>query len=308
MLASSVAALQDAVAATESLRRRVSAFQSRANLILAVLSPFVLWDIHTALLLQLWWARWHDKVVGWLAGLGTIEALSALATYASEHPDDVWPELVDGPLVFEAEALGHPLIDAEKCIRNDVTLPGPGTALLVTGSNMSGKSTLLRSVGLNVVLALAGLPVRARRLRVSRTRPATVMRVTDSLQEGASFFLAELMRLKSVVDLADAGQPVLFLLDEILQGTNSRERSLGARGVIAHLLDAGVFGLVSTHDLSLVQLGDQFRDRLRSAHFSDQVENGKMTFDYQLRPGVVQTTNALRLMQAIGLRVAVPPE
>ncbi len=303
-----VARLNGAVEATRSLRQRVSVFQSRGNLFVVALSPFVLWDFHSALLLQRWWESSRSRVRGWLEALGALEALSAMATYAYEHDEDIWPELSDGPATFTADGLGHPLLPLEKCVRNDVALGGAGTALLVTGSNMSGKSTLLRAVGLNVVLALAGLPVRARSLKVSFVRLATVMRVSDSLQEGASFFLAELRRLKGVVDLAHEGTPVLFLLDEILLGTNTRERSLGARGVIAHLLDTGAFGLVSTHDLSLVQLEDHFRERIRYAHFTDQVQGEEMTFDYKLRPGIVRTSNALRLMKAIGLRVEIPEE
>jgi len=308
LLADAVARLGGAVEAIGVLRRRVSIFQSRLNIIVALLSPLLLWDVHAGLLLQAWRGRYGAQMRGWFEALGTIEALSACATYAYEHPDDHWPELVDGPATLQATGLGHPLLDATKCVRNDVALEGPGTALLVTGSNMSGKSTLLRSVGLNVVMALAGLPVRATSLRVSLVQVATSMRVADSLQEGASFFLAEVKRLKGVVDLAHGPRPVLFLLDEILQGTNTRERSLGARGVIAHLLEAGAFGFVSTHDLSLARLGDQFHERIRYAHFTDQVEGDQMTFDYRLKPGVVQTSNALRLMRAVGLKVDVPED
>lgn len=300
--------LAGAVEATTSLRRRVTLFQSRANLIVAVVSPLLLWEQNAALLLQAWQRGTGTRLRGWFAALGEMEALCALSTYTYEHPDDVWPELVDGPLTFEAADVGHPLLPTDRCVRNDVSLGGPGTLLLITGSNMSGKSTLLRAVGLNAVLALAGLPVRARRLRTSRLQIATSMRVSDSLQEGASFFAAELSRLKRVVDMAHEELPVLFLLDEILQGTNTRERSLGARGVVAHLLDAGAMGLVSTHDLSLVQLGERLGDRVQYAHFEDQLTDDRMTFDYRMRPGVVRTSNALRLMRAIGLAVEIPRE
>jgi DNA mismatch repair ATPase MutS len=188
-------------------------------------------------------------------------------------------------------------------VRNDVTLAGAGRALLVTGSNMSGKSTLLRSVGLAAVMAQAGLPVRATKLRLASVQVATCMRVTDSLQQGASFFLAEVLRLRRVVELAQGPLPVLFLLDEILQGTNTRERSLGARGVVRLLVARGASGLVSTHDLSLVRLGDVLGDRLAYAHFTDRVEDGRMVFDYRMHDGVVQGSNALRVMRANGLDV-----
>lgn len=300
--------LSGAVESTRALKRRVTVFQSRANLIVAILSPILLWDIHAAVILRAWRQQHGGKMRGWFEALGEIEALSAMATYIYEHPEDTWPELSDGKPVFEATGLGHPLLGETKCVRNDVHLQGKGAALIVTGSNMSGKSTLLRAMGLNTVLALSGLPVRATSMKVSVVQVATTMRVSDSLQEGASFFLAEVQRLKSVVDLTHAKLPVLFLLDEILAGTNTRERSLGARGVIAHLLDVGAFGVVSTHDLSLARLGEHFQERIEYAHFTDQVEGDQMTFDYLLKPGVVQTSNALRLMRAVGLRVDVPEE
>lgn len=302
------ASLAGAVEAVGSLRRRVTFFQSRANLLLAFVGPLLLWDLHAAMLLEGWQARAGRSLRGWLRALGELEALQALATYAFEHKADSWPELVDGPLAFEALGLGHALLASDRCVRNDVRLAGPGSALLVTGSNMSGKSTLLRATGLAAVMALAGLPVRATRLRLSRLQVATCMRVSDSLQEGASFFLAEVRRLKGVVDLARGSLPVLFLLDEILQGTNTRERSLGARGVVAHLVRTGATGLVSTHDLSLVQLGDVLGDRLAYAHFTDHVEGDQMVFDYRMRPGVVQSSNALRVMRANGLDVELPAE
>jgi hypothetical protein len=303
-----VASLTGAVEATRSLKRRVAVFQSRANLIVAVLSPLLLWDIHAAVLLRAWRTQYGARLRSWFEALGAVEALSAMGTYVFEHQEDAWPELSEGAPVFEAKGLGHPLLGADKCVRNDVKLQGRGTGLIVTGSNMSGKSTLLRAMGLNTVLALAGLPVRSVSMRVSVIQIATTMRVSDSLQEGASFFLAEVQRLKSVVDLAHGQLPVLFLLDEILAGTNTRERSLGARGVIAHLLDVGAFGVVSTHDLSLARLGDHFRERIEYAHFTDQVTGDQMTFDYLLKPGVVQTSNALRLMRAVGLNVEVPED
>lgn len=301
-------ALAGAQASIRGLRRRVTFLQSRANLIVAFIGPLLLWDLHGALLLEDWRRREGKKLRGWFAALGELEALHALATYAFEHAGDTWPELVDGPLVLEAEQLGHALLSAEACVCNDVRLAGPGRALLVTGSNMSGKSTLLRSVGLASVMALAGLPVRARKLRLSRVQVATCMRVSDSLQEGASFFLAEVRRLKVVVELAREATPVLFLLDEILQGTNTRERSLGARGVVANLVRLGASGLVSTHDLSLVQLGDVLQERLEFAHFTDRAEGESMAFDYVMRPGVVQGSNALRVMRANGLDVDVPED
>lgn len=300
--------LAGAVEGTQALRRRVTLFQSRSNLLIAVVSPLLLWDLNAAFFLQSWQESTGKRLRRWFEALGEIEAICALATYTYENPEHVFATLESGELIFKASALGHPLLPRERCVVNDVELGGPGTLLLITGSNMSGKSTLLRAVGLNTVLALAGLPSRASALSVSRVQLATSMRVSDSLQEGASFFAAELARLKQVVELAQKKLPVLFLLDEILQGTNTRERSLGARGVVAHLLQAGAMGLVSTHDLSLVQLGEAFGEKVQYAHFEDQVSGDAMTFDYTMRPGVVQSSNALRLMRAMGLSVEIPED
>jgi hypothetical protein len=302
------ATLGGADAAVRGLRARVTFLQSRVNLIVALVAPVLMWDLHGALLLDAWRRR-HGRELGpWLAALGELEGLHSLATYAFEHPDDAWPEVTAGEIRLEAAGLAHALLEPDASVRNDVTLEGPGRALLVTGSNMSGKSTLLRSVGLAAVMAQAGLPVRAARLQLSTMQVATCMRVSDSLQEGASFFLAEVLRLRAVVDLTHGARPVLFLLDEILQGTNTRERSLGARGVVSLLVGRGASGLVSTHDLSLVRLGDVLGDRLAYAHFTDRVEDGRMVFDYRMRPGVVQGSNALRVMRAHGLDVELPAD
>jgi len=301
------AELSGTVEGIRALRRRVTFFQSRANFIVAIASPVLFWDLHAAMLLQAWHDRSGRRLAALFAALGELEALAAFGTYASEHPDDAWPELADADAPLHSVALGHPLIDASKCVRNDVEVGGPGTMLLVTGSNMSGKSTLLRAVGLNVILGQAGLPVRARSMRLPMRQVATVMRAVDSLQEGASLFLAEVRRLKSVVDVAER-TPTLFLLDEILHGTNTRERSIGARGVISRLLERGATGLVSTHDLTLVALGDELGARVAFSHFTDQVDGADMTFDYVMRPGVVQTSNALRVLRANGLDVEVPPD
>jgi DNA mismatch repair ATPase MutS len=236
--------------------------------------------------------------------IGEAEALASLGAFAYEHPDYAWPELAPGPLV-EARGLGHPCIPRERRVGNDVALPGPGRALVVTGSNMSGKSTLLRALGVNAVLALAGAPVCARSMRIGPLGVATSMRVEDSLAGGISHFYAELIRLKQVVDRARApgAGAVFFLLDEILHGTNSRERVLGALAVVRDLLAQGALGCVSTHDLGITILERDLGGLVENVHFEEQVNGRSMTFDYVLRPGVVQSSNALRLMRAVGLDV-----
>lgn len=275
-----------------------------------VIAPALMWDAWCALALERWRGR-AGKVVGrWFSALAEMEALSSLAAFAFEHPGLTYPELVD-EAVYEAEGLGHPLIDASARVDNDVTLEGPGHALIVTGSNMSGKSTLLRAMGVAVVLAAAGAPVCARRMRLGALRIATSMRVRDSLEEGTSRFYAELKKLKLVLDMARDGKgPVLYLLDEILHGTNTRERLIGARAIVRELVSLGALGAVSTHDLALGDLEAELAGEgkgARNVHFQEQVEGEVMTFDYKLRPGVVQSSNALRLMKIVGLDVVEEP-
>lgn len=266
--------------------------------------------LHAALVER--WRRASGRAIrGWLDAAAELEALSSLAGHAFEHPDDPFPEIVDpGPerrAVLEGEALRHPLL--AHAVPNDVSLGGAAPrVLLVSGSNMSGKSTYLRTVGVNVVLALAGAPVRAARLRLAPLRMGATLRIQDSLQAGRSRFYAEITRLKEIADLADGDAPLLFLLDEILHGTNSHDRRIGAEAVIRGLVSKGAIGLVTTHDLALTELAEAGPAALEvaalaNAHFEDQVRDGEIAFDYRLRPGVVRHSNAIALMRAVGLRV-----
>lgn len=263
----------------------------------------LLYDIWVALFLERWRVRSGKRARAWLVALGELEALASLASYAAEHPDYAWPELVEGEALLEADAVGHPLLAPDKRVTNDVRLGTTDRALLVTGSNMSGKSTYLRSMGLAAVMAQAGSVVCAKRARLSRLDVWTSMRIQDSLSKGASHFYAELLRLRAVVD-GSRRAPVLFLLDEILHGTNSRERTIGARGVVHHLVEGGAIGAVSTHDLALVQLAEESGGKVRIVHFSDRIEGSEMVFDYTLKQGVVRSTNAIRLMKLVGIDVA----
>ncbi len=258
------------------------------------------------------WRRANGgALVEWIRTLGELEALVSLSAYAYEHPEDPYPVLEEsqatgGPRL-EARGIGHPLLPAATNIRNDVRLAAPPgedapQGLLVSGSNMSGKSTLLRTVGTNVVLALAGAPVRATSLCVTALAVGAAIRVEDSLSEGASRFYAEIARLKQVVDAAGGSVPVLFLLDEMLGGTNSHDRRLGAAAVLHTLLDRGAIGLVTTHDLALAAIAKE-DGRMANVHFEDRLEGDRVTFDYRMRPGVVERSNAIALMRAIGLEV-----
>jgi hypothetical protein len=264
-------------------------------------NPLTLWDLHILRGLERW-NREVGKATGeWFAALGELEALSSLATLAFGDPSATMPEIADVP--FEARGLCHPLIAPSKRIANDVLLPGSGSALLITGSNMAGKSTLLRAVGQNVVLALAGGPVCASSMKLPIVRLRASMRVDDSLQRGASYFHAELSKLRSVIDGAEDPPPVMFLLDELLRGTNAQARHIGARAVLVHLLDRGAFGLVATHDIALSTLDEERKGKVVNQHFTDVVVDGEMVFDYKLRPGVVRTSNALRLLTLAGITV-----
>lgn len=286
------------------LARVVSVLDARRNgAFRALIAPAFLWDLHCVVALEKWQKRAGPAARGWLRALADIEALASMSTFSFEHPDFCFPTFDPGELHFDAKDLGHPLLKDEVRVVNDVTLPGPGSVLLVTGSNMSGKSTLLRSVGVAGVLAMAGAPVCAKELRLSPCVVRSSMRVSDSLKDGISRFYAELLKIKQVTQTAEGGKPVLFLLDEILHGTNSRERHIGARSIIRSLVECGAMGAVSTHDLALASLAEEMPERVQLVHLQEQVVDDKMVFDYKLREGVVRSGNALRWMRAVGLKV-----
>lgn len=287
------------------LARLAQLLEAKRNQLFAPFGMLMLWSTQFALAIESWRGRSGGAIATWLEAVGEFEALCSLAAFAYENPADPFPELEPVGPVFEAEALGHPLIPPDQVVRNDLRLGGEEAprVLLISGSNMSGKSTLLRSVGVNAVLALAGAPVRARSLRISPMAIGATLRVQDSLQAGKSRFYAEITRLRTLVDLADRPLPLLFLLDEILHGTNSHDRRLGAEAVVQGLIDRGAIGLVTTHDLALADIAERLGPKARNVHFEDHLENGVMTFDYIMRPGVVRKSNALALMRAVGLEV-----
>jgi len=277
---------------------------SMHNLLFAPFTAALLVPDQLTLAIDRWHAGHGQAVEGWLRVVGELEAFSALATYAFERPSDPFPSIVAAGAIFDAAGLAHPLIPDETAVRNDVTLGDGGPRIVVlSGSNMSGKSTLLRAVGVNVVLALAGAPVRATRLRLSPLRIGATLRVSDSLDEGQSRFYAEILRIRAIVDAARGPHPLLFLLDEILHGTNSHDRRIGAEAIVAALGAAGAIGFVTTHDLALTELPPRMGVAAINMHFEDRIENGRIVFDYRLRPGVVEHSNALALMRAVGLKV-----
>ena len=295
------------------LARLIDILSSGHNQIFAPISALLLLGTQLAFAVERWRMRCGPAVPEWLDAVAEYEALSALATYAAEHPEYPYPTVSEGPVHFEGEAVAHPLLD-DDAVANDVHLGGTGPQLLlVSGSNMSGKSTLLRTVGLNAVLAQAGAPVRAAQLQMSPLRIGATLRIQDSLQAGRSRFYAEITRISEVVSLsahADRASGdrsriagTLFLFDELLAGTNSHDRLAGATGILRELLDRGAIGLATTHDLALTSMVEGLGGRATNVHFEDKFEHGTLSFDYRLKPGVVRSSNAIALMRAVGLDV-----
>ncbi len=288
----------------DSLRTLVNLADSTKNPIFVPIAILLVWTPQVALAMDGWRSSTGHRVSRWLAVAGEVEALAALASFAYENPEDVFPEIVDGATpVLDGEELGHPLLPRRRCVRNDIRLDAHRRALMISGSNMSGKSTYLRTVGVNTILALAGAPVRARRLRLSSLRIGASIQINDSLQDGQSRFYREILRVRDILRLAEDRQPTLFLLDEILHGTNSHDRRIGADAVLRSLLKRQAIGLVTTHDLALAQLCDDPDVAAVNVHFEDEIIEGKMVFDYKLRTGVVEKSNAIELMREVGLEV-----
>lgn len=288
----------------QQLIRLITWLDSTRNQIFAPIALLLMIQFVLAAAIDRWHAKHATAITAWLDAVGEMEAFSALATYAYEHPADPFPEIEEAGPLFEAAGLGHPLIPEGTAIRNDVAFGGHHPhLLLVSGSNMSGKSTLLRAIGVNVVLGLAGAPVRATALRLSPLTLGTSLRIEDSLQAGHSRFYAEILRIRAIVELTRTSSSVVFLLDEMLAGTNSHDRKIGAEAIIRSLVAHGAVGLVTTHDLALADVVPTLGALATNVHFEDRIEDGKMIFDYRMREGVVTHSNALALMRAIGLDV-----
>jgi hypothetical protein len=285
------------------LAQLVEMLDARRNIYFAILAVWFLWTTQVALAVEAWRCRAGPTLPRWLTVIGEVEALASLAGYAYENPQDPFPEMVAEGILFEATGLGHPLLPRSRCVTNDLCLGDPLRFLVVSGSNMSGKSTFLRTVGVNAVLAQAGAPVRAVSLRLSPLAIGTTVRIQDSLQAGRSRFYAEITRLQQILERTKEPLPVLFLLDEILHGTNSHDRRIGAEAILRALIQRPAIGLVTTHDLALTEIAGQLAPRAGNVHFADQLIEGVLHFDYRLQPGVVRHSNALALMRAVGLEV-----
>ncbi len=290
----------DAVSALGNL---VSYQDALRNPLIRLLNLPLMYSVHLTFAIQRWRQDYGSAIDSWLDALADIEALLCIATYSYEHPDDPFPRFVNGPAIFEAQKIGHPLIPVDACVRNSLSLGTEEKVLLISGSNMSGKSTLMRTVGINVVLAMCGAPVRASEMQLTPLLIGASLLVNDSLARGTSRFYAEIEKIQAICELArKGGLPVLFLLDELLQGTNSNDRFVGAQGVTRELVHSGAIGILTTHDLSLTAI-ENGEGWIKNVHFQDHIVNGKMQFDFQLRDGVVTNSNGLELMRLIGLKV-----
>jgi hypothetical protein len=300
---------RDGVAASLAIRNlaRIAEYlKQRHNLILRPLDFFTFWSAQLVFAAERWQQSYGRQICEWLRVTGELEALTALSGYAYEHPKDVFPEfagpeLFESRALFDAEGMTHPLLPADKSVRNDLKL-GDGLQLIIlSGPNMAGKSTFIRCIGVNAVLAQCGAPVCATRLRLSPLAVAASICILDSLSGGVSRFYAEIRRIKLVSDLTRGPVPVLFLLDELLSGTNSHDRLAGTEFVVRSFVERGAIGMVSTHDLALARIPAEMGERAGNFHFEDRFENGQLIFNYKLKPGIVQTSNALELMRSIGL-------
>ena len=285
------------------LSRLIDHLDDREHLLIRLIEPFLLWTLRWATLVDEWRRHSGPAVRRWLASTGGIEALCSLASHAFEHPADPFPEFRSESPWLEAEAIGHPLLDENRVVRNDVRIGRALRLLVVSGSNMSGKSTLLRTLGVNTVLAQAGAPVRAKRLMLSPLAVGASIRIIDSLQDGISRFYAEILRIRQILDLTGGPLPVLFLVDEFLHGTNSHDRRIGAEALARGLVDRGAIGLITTHDLALADIVEVLGPQAANVHFEDHLDDGHMTFDYRMRPGIVRKSNAIELMRSVGLEI-----
>jgi hypothetical protein len=297
-----------AAAASRGLARlaRVSDWvDSRHNAFARLLEIPALFTLHVGFSAEAWKARDGARLRAWVEAVGEVEALLSLAGYAFEHPADTFPEIVEsaGDAVYDAVDVAHPLLPRLTAVANTVSLGARPRVLIVSGSNMAGKSTLMRTIGLNAVLALAGAPVRATRMRISPLVLGTCLRHTDSLREGRSGFFTEVLRIRQICALLDAPGRVLFLFDELLSGTNSKDRRTAAEALVRMLVARGAIGVVTTHDLALTEIAAMLPGEVKNVHLQDHVENGQMRFDYKLRDGVITQSNALDLMRMVGLDV-----
>lgn len=294
--------LPDASASIRLLRKILDRFDYRLNpLVFLPLNTFLLWDLQQILALEKWKLVRTNTIKQWFTVLGEMEALNSLGRFAFNHPQYAYPQLSDLPGIYAGESIGHPLIPADKRVDNDFSSSGKPAIALITGSNMAGKSTFLRAIGINQVLAMAGSVACAHSLTVANMRIMSSMRIADNLEENTSTFYAELRKLKSIIEQVNRHEPVFLLLDEILRGTNSQDRQAGSKALLQQLCRESACGILATHDITLTQLSDQYPDAISNYHFDASVNGEELYFDYTLKPGICTSMNASILMKKIGI-------
>ncbi|MEO0471845.1 MAG: hypothetical protein AAF206_19625 [Bacteroidota bacterium] len=266
-----------------------------------LLNGMMLWDIRCQYRLEVWKESHREALVDWLEVMQEWDALNSLARYAANHPAFVYPKVEKGPFHLHADALGHPLLNPTTRVDNDVMLNKPGEFLVITGANMAGKSTFLRTVGVNLILAMCGVPVCAKEFRFSPIEMITSVRATDSLDDNESYFYAELKQLKAIIDKLKQGKPVFIIVDEMLRGTNSKDKQTGSIKFIEQLIQLKGVGLIATHDLALGNLADQYPEYAFNKRFEVDIYDDHLDFDYKLKDGISQNLNATFLMQKMGI-------
>lgn len=281
----------------------IDLLNSRRNQLFIPIALLLAWGTRMAFAIEGWRVRCGSAVGRWFAVIAEIEAILSIAGYAFENPGDPFPEIVEAGPIYHGVDLRHPLLPRGQCVPNSLQLGPDLRLLIVSGSNMSGKSTFLRTVGINAVLAFAGAPVRAASLRLSPLAIGATLRIQDSLMAGKSRFYSEITRIQQIVEKAKGPLPLLFLLDELLHGTNSHDRGIGGEAIVLALVERGAIGLITTHDLTLAHIAERLGDRAANVHFADLLVDGQMVFDYKMQPGVVRHSNAIALMRAVGLPV-----
>ena len=286
------------------LKKILERLDMRFNIVVFIpLDILLQWDLQQVIALEKWKQQNHKNVIAWFTALGEFEAISSLSTLSFNHPEWCFPVLKEEHFFIEGKEMGHPLIQADKCVNNPLKIEHTGELMLVTGSNMAGKSTYLRSIGINTILAMAGAPVCARYFCLSPVQIISSMRIADNLEENTSTFYAELKKLKTIIDKVNKNEKVFILLDEILRGTNSLDRHTGSAALIKQLIKHNAACIIATHDVELAKMKDNYPNNILNYHFDVQVSNDELYFDYRLKEGICTSLNASILMKKIGIEL-----
>lgn len=293
---------QSPIQALQQLSKELDRLDLRNNQFLYVLlEGSIFFQLQEIVRIERWKARYGQHISKWLETVGELDALCSLGTFAYNHPQYTYPELTEKPFCFLATQMGHPLMPASQCVKNDATIPSRPFFLIITGANMAGKSTYLRTIGVNYLLACIGAPVCCERLKLHPNQLITSLRTSDSLSDNESYFFAELKRLKRIIDLLNQGQQLFIILDEILKGTNSMDKQKGSFDLIRQFMQLKANGIIATHDLLLGSLIKQFPEEIRNYCFEADIKENELTFSYKLREGVAQNMNACFLMKKMGI-------